>query len=142
MCRSSTTTIGSLVWSSTTSGAGSDTGALSLSALATAVPLLCPVEVPETADEGDQRPGDRIYPQVVVAPAEPRQVFGIGLHQRGTDQLDVDRRRVGLEDLAHPGGEPSVAEAFADGGGHEEDPGEVQPGPGDEWQQLLDVANE
>src|SRR5512139_2376249 len=156
MCRSSTTTMGSRVVSITTpSGAGSlacsTTGTFSFTASATAVPLFGAVEVPEPGAERHEGPDDRVQPRVArVLSVRPdllsglvrrRQVITVAVEQRGPDEFDVDRAGVQLEQLADPG-IAVVRELLPHLGDHEEDAGEIEPGPHDERQQLLDVADE
>src|SRR5919108_3860895 len=87
----------------TTSGCDPDTAIFSLSALATAVPLLRTVEVPESAGEGDDGPQNRVQPQAGVVDVVLDEVVPERLQQGGPHQLDVDRAGVGLQDVPDHG---------------------------------------
>src|SRR3569833_2150405 len=145
MCRSSTTTIGSRVWSMVTWGAGckpSDTMNFSLTASATAVPLLGAEEEPESYEEHHDRPGDAVVPlvhgrlvQLLV------DVAAVALQQRQARQLDVDVRRVGLEDVPDPRVVVDLGRLHQ-AGQAVDDAGEEEPSTQDDRQQLLDVPVE
>src|SRR4051794_26673623 len=145
MFRSSTTTIGSRVVSIVTGGAESrgspDTWNFSLTS-ATAVPLLGAEEEHESYEEHHDRPGHAVPPQMHGRLVQFLvDVVAVAAQQREPRQLDVDVRRVRLEDVPDPrvfvdlGRLHQVGQAV-------DDAGEVEPGPEDERQQLLDVAVE